>query len=463
MNNESGRTFGQVENIHHNSPSVRFQEQMRRDRRPKRVEVEIEPSLPILAGVVEGIKARGEEYLYMLPDTGFQVKTQVNLLLENYKNGVPISESLNQIHQDIHHFKIEYLVEQPVFAIPLEFREHKGEKQLVGSFYGGKTVVEATSDQERHGVVKEVVKQVQEDLKEAPAGTTRTFISGSGWSGYKGIEYPDTQMYCYQVQKDGSIRSFTLKTDLTLSQNEEVMRRLGVPKDAFSETADEKTRIKRLLTNGLLFSPESKTNIEDIAKTLMQVKGGNVAYKDSAGKERTFTEMFDLLRNPEPLLKIDDIQKKITNVLDEFIKYKFQNFDETTEEGVGIAIGHAVLSLMHEMRAPVRKSVLREGHRQDLSGVFKAQFSAKDTLFQLQQIGGCAGGGNKGPLKSLAQRIIESVTPRLGKSYLGNEDQEWFKCPKCDYQADGPVGNQCPGCKITMEEYAQEEGAVMCD
>lgn len=42
-------------------------------------------------------------------------------------------------------------------------------------------------------------------------------------------------------------------------------------------------------------------------------------------------------------------------------------------------------------------------------------------------------------------------------------EQEWFNCPKCNFKADGPVGNQCPGCKLTMEEWAQEEGAVLCD
>jgi hypothetical protein len=50
-------------------------------------------------------------------------------------------------------------------------------------------------------------------------------------------------------------------------------------------------------------------------------------------------------------------------------------------------------------------------------------------------------------------------------SLLGNslsEDQEWFHCPKCSYKADGPIGNQCPGCGLTKEAYAEESG-VSCD
>lgn len=41
-------------------------------------------------------------------------------------------------------------------------------------------------------------------------------------------------------------------------------------------------------------------------------------------------------------------------------------------------------------------------------------------------------------------------------------EQEWFNCPKCKYQADGPIGNQCPGCGLTKEAYAKETG-VSCE
>ena len=41
-------------------------------------------------------------------------------------------------------------------------------------------------------------------------------------------------------------------------------------------------------------------------------------------------------------------------------------------------------------------------------------------------------------------------------------EQEWFHCPKCNYQADGPIGDTCPNCKLTKEEYAQETG-INCD
>ena len=44
-------------------------------------------------------------------------------------------------------------------------------------------------------------------------------------------------------------------------------------------------------------------------------------------------------------------------------------------------------------------------------------------------------------------------------------EKEWFECPnpKCKYKANGPVGNECPGCGLTKEQYARESGAEVCE
>lgn len=42
------------------------------------------------------------------------------------------------------------------------------------------------------------------------------------------------------------------------------------------------------------------------------------------------------------------------------------------------------------------------------------------------------------------------------------EDNEWFTCPKCSYKATGPVGDECPKCHLTKDEYA-ESGVEVCD
>lgn len=50
----------------------------------------------------------------------------------------------------------------------------------------------------------------------------------------------------------------------------------------------------------------------------------------------------------------------------------------------------------------------------------------------------------------------------LMKAIFG-EGGEWFTCPVCHYQADGPIGeNPCPGCGLTKEQY-KESGEEVCD
>ena len=45
-------------------------------------------------------------------------------------------------------------------------------------------------------------------------------------------------------------------------------------------------------------------------------------------------------------------------------------------------------------------------------------------------------------------------------SLFGNEER--FTCPKCGYGTTEPVGNECPNCHITKEQYANESG-ISCD
>lgn len=73
--------------------------------------------------------------------------------------------------------------------------------------------------------------------------------------------------------------------------------------------------------------------------------------------------------------------------------------------------------------------------------------------------------------------VVKRKDGVLGSSYLSIGDiyegllngqtlesimtQEYFKCPKCEYQADGPIGDKCPGCGLTKEQAA-EEGIKVC-
>ncbi len=69
--------------------------------------------------------------------------------------------------------------------------------------------------------------------------------------------------------------------------------------------------------------------------------------------------------------------------------------------------------------------------------------------------------GSCGPSGKTRSNGFVSRYEALMKAIFG--EQEWFNCPECNYQADGPVGNTCPGCGITKEDYVKESGKEICD
>lgn len=62
--------------------------------------------------------------------------------------------------------------------------------------------------------------------------------------------------------------------------------------------------------------------------------------------------------------------------------------------------------------------------------------------------------------KAMSNNVLENNYEKMMKMIFG---EEWFTCPSCGHKADGPVGNRCPGCGITKEDYAKESGAELCD
>ncbi len=68
--------------------------------------------------------------------------------------------------------------------------------------------------------------------------------------------------------------------------------------------------------------------------------------------------------------------------------------------------------------------------------------------------------GMSGKIES--SNILGKLTGSSENDLLNKSNQEWFTCPKCTYKADGPVGNKCPGCGLTKEQYV-EDGGANCD
>lgn len=120
------------------------------------------------------------------------------------------------------------------------------------------------------------------------------------------------------------------------------------------------------------------------------------------------------------------------------------------------------------------KNGLREGIRvvsyeDTLDEVKFLAYVYKRGMQKVESVGGGGCPENKG---FDLGGILGHAKIELGHEIFSNSvakflkgEQEWFNCPKCNYQADGPVGNTCPGCQLTFEKYKEEmeaEGAEVC-
>lgn len=70
--------------------------------------------------------------------------------------------------------------------------------------------------------------------------------------------------------------------------------------------------------------------------------------------------------------------------------------------------------------------------------------------------------GNTGNIQS--NSLLSNGFEALRKAIFDNENKikEWFTCPRCPYEATGPIGGTtCPGCGLTQAQY-EEEGGEVC-
>jgi hypothetical protein len=68
--------------------------------------------------------------------------------------------------------------------------------------------------------------------------------------------------------------------------------------------------------------------------------------------------------------------------------------------------------------------------------------------------------GGSCPIVNTSGNVFESSFKALNDALFG--ENKWFTCPKCGYEATGPVGDTCPGCGLTKEAYLEESGVDAC-
>lgn len=402
---------------------------------------------PALAEYVENIRAKGkkEEESFLLPGTGFNVSSQIERLSKNLHDGLEnrkgfqeiLDGSFQQVEQDVQGFVVEYLMEGVLFPIVLDRGVIDGKERIVGAFYDHKPWVDTITTDERNGAVKRALAGdirkgtfgVEDFLLSAKPGSIAVMTSPPGWSGLfdsdgQPIKFPYSQTYIFQVQKDGRPRGFTVKTDMRLDENEELLRRLKAP---VNKEGSYQERIVKVVENVVFIDASEGENIEDIVGLIKDIKKSNTAFVDTNKNVRYFDEAYKDLQNPEKLWTLNERTQKSVDEFREYVEFCFRN-GIADQRNFQIALGVVLLKLSDSIRRPGKQS-MAEGrmHELDRNDV---QFDPRRALEKMQEVGGCNGGGKK-----KTQR--DSISPReisTGESIL--EEDEYgsleFDCPHAD-------------------------------
>lgn len=180
--------------------------------------------------------------------TGFDLDAQIELIKRETRQSPESRETKERIAQqtksDLEGLYFEYLAKSPL----LPFKVARKDEKIVCPQYGNKRLYDITDINERAGSVKQTIQNLEEEIKKAKEGDCFYVISPPGWSGYEGITYPKTQIYCYRVVHDG-ISSYTLVLNLGLKELENLTLEnadiLGTPPD-FDKNKDSND-VERIL------------------------------------------------------------------------------------------------------------------------------------------------------------------------------------------------------------------------
>lgn len=419
-----------------------------------------------------------------LPGTGFAVNKQVDLILSetnpfdsNKERKVKVEAGLRQTDQDIKGFVLEYLAEG--LAFPIHYKINS-DREMIDANYGNKKVKDITSADERNGSVKNTfVNKVEPFFANAKDGSIAVMTSPSGWSGLRQengeeIEFPDSQTYIWQKKGD-DVLGFTIRTDFDRREHRKMLERLW---NGGKKLSDESNVVDFVSNPALIETNDSSgsKNIEDVVDVMRDVRSEDSG-SDKAYKNRFWSEVYRDLNRREELWQYDDRTQKLVQ---EFKDHLLEG--DLSREDVKEALSVTILRIAKFLRKdkkenriaaadlvglPIGRAVTVSDFEIDYRGGSRIQqplslersFGYGETLVEVQKLPGCNGGGSG---QNSNTSLVNSLTPRFGQSSL-SLDQERFVCPKCGFEAHGPVGNECPGCGLTKEDYAEESGGPVCD
>ena len=372
------------------------------------------------ASVAQTSSRPDRDSAYFLPGSGFKVLTE----MRGWAKELGYDPSAKQIETvarktagNIAAYYYEYLSRNLIVQYDVERRQRDdGEWRIWVPEYQA-WLGDVIQTEEREGAVKKVFDELERELVHAQPGTIGVFTSPAGWSGLNGIaNYQESQTFCYRVGERGKIEVVTIRSEMTLDQNDRLMNKL-IDREA-EETRQPvivsgKEKIKAVVGRKAIFLESNPgEGFLKVLAVMREVMGTEMIHFDTRGI-RTFTEAREQIRNRRQLLKL---ATKATELINVFVDYFCREEVSTTEGRARAAkeMGKTIIGLARLVLGSLDPSFLqrtifnRSSYRQEwgypnfLPAPSDAQVAA-----MLSQISGCAGGGGQG-----ARMIMSGLGPR---------------------------------------------------
>lgn len=387
---------------------------------------------------------------YRLRGIGFNIDSEMKMLTDR---SIPLEERVNQSERNQIGFVVEYLQGGHVYPIDYEIRQDAGGAYLYDPRYK-KRMINTASEKERNGSVRQALRTTESFLvsKSTPKGAMALDPSPLGSTGGLRdndgdlIYYPDSYFFVFQKKNERQVVGFGLRTDLTLLESREVIKRFtgrDLPQDA---------PIEDYVRAVALISPDQGiSSAREVIDVLRDSREG--AAKDFAYKNQGWGRIYRDIDRREELYQLE---LQADGILNELKKYILSG--DKSEIELQKAVAATILRLSKHYLID-KKGTTVSGDRYSVDGNiirpdrFNLNPQSEGGAYgkaneEAQKIDGCAG-GNK-------TTAIESVVNRLGlKKRDWNFDKDGT-CQMCKTPLAklGPCG-VCEQCNDKID--AKEE------
>ncbi|OGM75489.1 hypothetical protein A2382_00305 [Candidatus Woesebacteria bacterium RIFOXYB1_FULL_38_16] len=367
---------------------------------------------------------------FSLSGTGFSILDQMRVygelrdavLMGEIGEDTAKEKFVEKTTEDMAAFYLEYLKRIPVLPIKIGFRENSGEREVICPKYDSALLSEIVSWEEREGKTKEAVISASDQLVQAEGQTMVVFTSPIGWSGFA-QPYTETQTYAYLVDEMGSLSGMTVRSSMTLAENEEMLRLLGGAGFVI-DGLSEKERIKKVAGEVVVCENAS---IDDLLEVIGKVRGRTLPVFDdqSTGQRYYLDEIKEAVERRDEFFRIDG---QIESIMEEFEKYVWErvdflsSLDENQVQDLMIEMGRVVLTMSFVLQGKETGAVGEEGDYSEYQRAYSF----------VQSMGGCNGGGEESG----------------GKNSSAGGEKFVRKCGMCGYVLFRMIraGFRCPSC-----------------